>query len=585
MGVMTGQVRISVEMTGKGDAPQKVKETKDGIDKLSGASDSAGGAIMRLNDRLKEKVGVLKDGVGPVNLMREGLNFLRENAGFVGAAFASLTAIIGGVVSALDTGTVAMDRWEEAQGRMAEGAERTKNIIAGIEALLGKAPDKWETTIAGVRQRMGELTTDIAAGELAIKDMRHRMDGAIAAVPALGLLHDTLNASLIADQQQLNKLKSEQQRLDAANVELMEEQSKLTAEQVAMLNWLAGRQAAPKETKSKSPFLGFGGGEDDPALSLDGLIAAVRKARETVGRGAGTDRRKLTQAEIDELLGGPTAGDDLLALRDKQRDMWGLAATSKDLGFAGAANDNARLGAADQPSGHRRLAGDIRDVSSALAEGIPLLTEWSSVVGKTNADIVANSETINRWAGAISTVAQSWGDAAAANEKAAEVEAAYREGRASEEQLTKAIAAARSAETRGVIASVGAIAMAGAESIKNERLRAGVLATIHLGLGTALMFVPGAQQEAIGHLAGAAILGSVAIFGGAGGGKSGGAGRGSSSRSVARPLSERTESGAWTVNIFGGWFGTSSPQETAAALHALTRRGGGSGYVPTGRAA
>jgi len=95
------------------------------------------------------------------------------------------------------------------------------------------------------------------------------------------------------------------------------------------------------------------------------------------------------------------------------------------------------------------------------------------------------------------------------------------------------------------------------------------------------MFVPGAQQEAIGHLAGAAILGSVAIFGG-GGGAGSSRGSSSSTRSLNRPLSERQTSGNTTVIINGTYIAGHTMQETAAELHALGRRGVGGGFVPAG---
>lgn len=176
------------------------------------------------------------------------------------------------------------------------------------------------------------------------------------------------------------------------------------------------------------------------------------------------------------------------------------------------------------------LAGDVRDFTAALSESLPGMEAFTGALGQ---------------------ISSMWGEYAETGKGAA----------------------------RATIMSVGAIAMAGAEQIKNERLRAGVLSIIHLGLGTALMFVPGQQQEALGHLAGAAILGSVAIFGGSssGGGKS----SPGSSRSVVRPLSDaRQGSGGINITINGDWHGQSSPQETAAALHARINAGRSSGYVP-----
>lgn len=193
-----------------------------------------------------------------------------------------------------------------------------------------------------------------------------------------------------------------------------------------------------------------------------------------------------------------------------------------------APDDTTDLGAGTGKSRFQVMAGDVRDFSASLSDSLPQMEAFTSALGK---------------------ISQMWGDYAETGKGAA----------------------------KATIASVGAIAMAGAEQIKNERLRAGVLSIIHLGLGTALMFVPGSQAEAAGHLAGAAILGSVAIFGGGGGG---GGKKSEPTRNFDRALSDRTSSGATTVIVNGGWFGSGSPQETAAALHARMQSGSGSGFVP-----
>ncbi len=175
------------------------------------------------------------------------------------------------------------------------------------------------------------------------------------------------------------------------------------------------------------------------------------------------------------------------------------------------------------------MAEDVRDLSAALSESLPGM---------------------DAFAGALGNISKMWGDYAETGKGAA----------------------------KATVMSVGAIALAGAEQIKNERLRAGVLSIIHLGLGTALWLVPGSQAEAAGHFAGAAILGSVAIFGGGGGG-----GGGAKAKAPARSssLSERTTSGAVTFIVNGTYIAGHSGQETAAELHTLMRQGGG-GFVPAG---
>lgn len=274
---------------------------------------------------------------------------------------------------------------------------------------------------------------------------------------------------------------------------------------------------------TKNPLTGEDETPEMRAAREKRLADAIKKNRPRGGGGP----KKLSPEDVDQLLGGATNADGLNSL-------WEMFANGSSAGSPNA--NNAGLGGGDSGAGGKgksrmqMLAGDVRDFTAALSESLPGMDAFT---------------------GALSQISSMWGEYAETGKGAA----------------------------RATIMSVGAIAMAGAEQIKNERLRAGVLSIIHLGLGTALMFVPGQQQEALGHLAGAAILGSVAIFGGSssGGGKSSPGG----SRSVVRPLSDaRQGSGGINITINGDWHGQSSPQETAAALHARINAGRSSGYVP-----
>ena len=67
MGVVSGNVRITIEMTGKGDAPAKVKETAGAVKSLGDTSQRASVSVLSLKDR----VGALKGSISPVNALRE----------------------------------------------------------------------------------------------------------------------------------------------------------------------------------------------------------------------------------------------------------------------------------------------------------------------------------------------------------------------------------------------------------------------------------------------------------------------------------------------------------------------------------
>lgn len=178
------------------------------------------------------------------------------------------------------------------------------------------------------------------------------------------------------------------------------------------------------------------------------------------------------------------------------------------------------------------MAADVRDFTGALSEALPGMEAFTGALGQ---------------------ISEVWGKYAESGEGAA----------------------------RATIASLGAIGRAGAEQIKNERLRAGVLSVIELGIGTGMLFVNPA--EAASHFAAAAILGGVAIFGGssAGGARGGGAG----GRPLSAPLGDRSSGNITYVINTGVYIAGRTEQESAAELHTLDRRAYGSGWVPFSDAA
>lgn len=533
MSVMNGQVKVTLEMTGKGDAPAKAKETTGALEKMKGAADGAGDSATSLKDRM----GAIKSSVGPVNLVRETFENLRGNLGLVGSAVGGVITVVGLLVSTLHTSSVAAERWETAQAGMEESAKKSATMIAGLREELDKLngiepKSRLDILSDEAHARLVELNSQITAGGAATKELKDDLS-LLSINPLAAFTAKSLTSELRKGQEDLNKLKREQMEIEPLLTEEGRQQEISALRRVqALRDYLSeAPKAAPANDNLNMPNI-FGEVETDAqrAAREKRLAEAVRK--NPPRRGGGGGKRKLSPSEVEALLGGPTNSDGL-------DEFWSRFENTASAGSPNANTAGLSDGAGTGERGKSRmqmLAGDVRDFTASLSESIPEMDAFSSALG---------------------AISQMWGEYAETGKGAA----------------------------RATIMSVGAIAMAGAEQIKNERLRAGVLSIIHLGLGTALMFVPGQQQEALGHLAGAAILGSVAIFGGSssGGGKS----SPGSSRSVVRPLSDaRQGSGGINITINGDWHGQSSPQETAAALHARINAGRSSGYVPPmGRAA
>lgn len=167
----------------------------------------------------------------------------------------------------------------------------------------------------------------------------------------------------------------------------------------------------------------------------------------------------------------------------------------------------------------------IRDISSAIMESIPALDQYAGALGKIT-DVWAEYAKTSQGMGA------------------------------------------------SVATTIGNLAKVGAQQIKDERARAGVLAAINFGLFLASEFVPGMQEQAGGYLAGSIALGVVAATGiGTGGGASGGgagAARNTPRTSLIRESSGRQSNGPIVLNI--GVLAGGSPQENAESIGRILDR-------------
>ncbi len=247
----------------------------------------------------------------------------------------------------------------------------------------------------------------------------------------------------------------------------------------------------------------------------------------------------------------------------KQRLYAAIAANPRAVGGARSRYSDAAPYPADRPINMGNwasadLGGGARDTDKtanalrAQSDTFNQVSEWGGYIRDFTSALSDSLPGMDAFASALSGISSMWAEYAQGNTSAA----------------------------KATIFSVGAIAKAGAEQIKNERLRAGVLSIIELGLGSASIAVYD-YPAAAAHFTAAAVLGSVAIFGGGGGG--GGSRDKNRAPTRSSSLSERTTSGAVNFIINGTYIAGHSGQETAAELSRLMRSGGG-GFVPSGAA-
>ena len=269
-----GRVELDLVAVGKDEVSAMLRKVEAQARQIATGMKEAGASTGNLGEQLAG----LKERASGVDKVRNAFESLRSNVFFVTSTFAALGGVIIEVVDSLFTGTEAMQKWEATQEGMADGLKKTRDLLADLDEFLGKGPTKWDTMYGRVNERLNEIREGIATGEVAIAQTKARMEALAAAVPGMGMLVGTVNDAIKRDQEAINKLKREQYSIESKSLELQEEQSKVTAGQVAMLAWLRGGSKAPSGS-SVNPFLGFGGGESDPSLSVKGLIDAIKAAQ------------------------------------------------------------------------------------------------------------------------------------------------------------------------------------------------------------------------------------------------------------------------------------------------------------------
>ncbi len=563
MGVTNGEIKVSINITGQGDGPKKVEDTAKALDKVDKSSTQAAGGVNNLTAR----VGALKTGVGPVNMLREGFEFLRSNIGFLGTAIASATAVFGALFSLLSSDT-SIDEYAAKALTAATNSHKLSSELSDVAAKARGAV----VPLAQMRKELLGLV--VASAKLAGDDDRAdflvRQAGAADAAKTA----EDAGKKLVDDKQKMWTAENALKKAEANAASLQRTRDGLIERiNKAEAGRLVGLPGSVEDTSGWIRALV----ETDVALTHNtAVVAGLKQVHKDLGEqvALSTDRlAALKQAadeasiiEMPELTFTPEKGPvrppspeqtlrSALLRGDQAAIDKAFAADRKGALRLdpGAANDNrmfdvdpdqidaitrgqeamqayiGTIAEARELTAASDLGGWIRDFSAALSEAIPGMGAFS---------------------GALSEISTLWGEYAETGKGAA----------------------------RATILSVGAIARAGAEHIKNERLRAGVLAVIETGLGLGLMFVPGRQAEAGGHFAAAATLGAVAIFGS--GSSSSAAGSQDRQRSFARPLSERTQSGMVVNNWWGPYIAPGRDQQSAAELHAIMGRGESGGWVP-----
>lgn len=562
MGLTQGNVKVTVEMVGKGDAPKKVKETSDAIDKTKKSSAEAEVATKSLKDR----VDSIKGSVGPVNLLREGFENLKGNLGFVGLAVGALTGLFGSLIDEMSKGTVAAERWKTAQANMEEGAKKTRGAVdalrASLDDLQGKQP-KLEIDVRydEATARIDELRKQIVAGEQAAKEMKDTLK-ALSVAPGSYFAIKEITSELKKTQTDLIKLRREEHEIAQLTLDVDREREIVAIRMLRPLtDYLSGgKKPAPGDPEKPAPNVfdlvdPMKAGANNPELDLSEWAKKVRDIQNEMKkpRGGGGGSRKDGWKELVDQL---------------ERD----ADRAKKRNEVNPDQEMIDIFGTKQWEALKKLRDD-RVAASKPAEGFGGGT-GESRIGGLGKEFDAATEAVDRFSMAMAPLLE-------------ETFPGLGQAVSGIDTIMQAFAATtdKSAKAQVQAALTGSTAVAGGiGKILGGKKGMWIAESIAEGAAAAASFAVGDFWGGGQHLISSASYAAAAASAGGGGGGGSRSSGGGGGRTISRRTTERSSSqNSPAVIINGNWMGSASPQETAAEMRALQARGERSGFVPRGR--
>lgn len=594
MSVANGDINLNVNLRGTGDAPAKLEQTRAAIGKVEGAAKSTTSQFVSLRGGISEVASVASSAAGEMTRDFSAVVGLVSDAS---SRFGALGAVVGGVVAAVGGLVYAFVELDKARfENVTRSLQGTANAAGALAVALATSANKareLQTTMRSAEVRA--LTAQIAsarargdttgaaslAGQLTVLQsgdeagaLRAQGVGAFAASAEAVAQRAAATAILAKTDERLAFINGQlgqkaivlqENGRYVARDELQAEKAGLLAlrsTQVGSLALLSQNASAQNVAAASALYKAADAVQTQGLLeastgalnnAIDVLRAAGVRPEGGGGGGGGArvggDRRYLdgqfvTKDQRDlyrALLGAGTdtglmgiVGQGIIdrafvAQGDKGIRLEDGAGSMADVSVSAADNQAKLITGAIAESGDRaQLGADIRDFTSALSAAVPEMDAFHGALAK------------------IGDIWSEWGKGAM-NAKTA------------------------------VVGSLAAIGLAGAESIKNEQLRAGVRALILGAEGAVHLLTPGYQALGAAEIAAAGVLGAIALGGGGGSSSSSRAPTGGGGARALRPMSDAATNAALVVNINAPWFGP-SPQEAAAGLSAFLGRAAGTGF-------
>lgn len=538
IGAQSGTIKVVIDVRGQGDGAAVVDKASKALKSLWTDEEIAKNKALNAS-----VVGIgkgLAEGLKPVTEMGGGLAAVRMGMMGIPGAVAGMGAAVIGFAATLND-AFATDLVKEFHDEFTRDIAGLERSVASLTAKLAEAGKTVRSLSGDELEVFGKLRDKEQQAEGALAQARAHYEALPGFAQAMAeftgvqreqeeKIHkikvDQLHAATLAKEVEFSALGISAQQL--TNRILQVDAARRLNEQIDGMVRKSWALLAP--LKAAGGALGVVG-----ALGAGGVVndAMNRELMKPRGGGGGTrpkdqtgdDFRDVTTELSDRASRFIGSAKEGIASEESGRQAAIKRRDARDLKAFRAANDNAadEEGIAAEAADAR--AQGIRDISSAIMESIPALDQYAASLGQ---------------------ITDVWAEYA---------------------KTSVGMGAA-------VATTIGNLAKVGAQQIKDERARAGVLAAINFGLFLASEFVPGMQAQAGGYLAGSIALGVVAATGiGTGGGASGGgagAARNTPRTSLIRESSGRQSNGPIVLNI--GVLAGGSPQENAESIGRILDR-------------
>ncbi|MCC6623354.1 MAG: hypothetical protein IT385_18995 [Deltaproteobacteria bacterium] len=515
--------------------------------------------MMRLGATTSETVAQSKalsttfaEGIKPVNAVREGFEKLRSNFMFVAGAIGAVVTVATTLWALLSGGENPIPQFivdtEKAAAAEYELAKQLMQTVA--------ASEKAAIKIDAVRVSTLRLA---AANAAAAGDQKRQAE----LLRSAGVVEATATAA--DTQKSIDEMFARRQALNKAEQEAIAREKSLRAQATSAFGLANLPGPQDMEARGRAHAAAVNASVAAELASVQAKAARAESESITTQLAAQNDALKAQRDAIAAAADTTITLDETLVMPKAPGD-----------GGGGRKDPRAELRAAllrgDQRAIDAAFSGSAKGLSAANDNTLEWTLTQADAIAKSAEQVQAYSDALERleagnqirdFAVALNEALPGMGAFNVALSQLADTWAKWGEG---------------SLTTRdAVIGSLGAIAKAGAQQIKDERLRAGVLSIIELGLGFANLANP---PIAAGHFTASAILGGVALFG-SGSGSSRGAGGGSGGAAgTPRPVRLGGEMlGQRAVHVtIQNYYGGRSEQEAGADFTRLVRRVDGTGH-------